>query len=72
MSKYKDKPISPFVVRAADILAAEVIRLVKTGKLDARCPAADASLDYAQTRFESIDSINNLLKYVEKNYRPAK
>lgn len=67
-----DKSVSPFAIKAADMLAAAVINLVKAGKLDARSVAADASLEYASIRFRSNDPIHDLLKYVEENYRPTR
>lgn len=70
MSESDGKLISPFAIRAADALAAEVVTLVRSGKLDARCPAADALLEYALTRFGSHDPINDLVRHVEESGRP--
>lgn len=61
-----EKEFTPFTVWAADQLAFEVSMLVKAGKLDSRCLAADALLEYALNRFGSNDPINDLVKKVEE------
>jgi hypothetical protein len=45
-----EKVSEPMALRAADALAAAVDALVASGRLDARCPAADALLDYIDIR----------------------
>ena len=55
-----DEPVSPFALRGADRLASEVNALVRSGKLGARTPAADALLDYCTTRFGQDDPIGAL------------
>lgn len=52
--------VSPFALRAADNLFYEVMLLVRAGKLDARCRAADEALEYAQLRMGSSDPIKDL------------
>ena len=43
-------PPSPMLVRAADRLFAECERAIRAGRLDARSPVGDATLDYRQER----------------------
>ena len=54
--------LSPFTMKAADQMAYEIYLLVKNGTLDSRCPAADALLNYAMTRFCSSDGAQALQK----------
>lgn len=60
------EPVSPFVVRAADKLAAAVSKLVKARVLDARSEAADELLNYASLRFGDSNPIGDLEEQVEK------
>jgi len=64
-------PKKIYTKREADILSARIIPLVQGGKIDSRCRAADALLDYALTRFGSQSPIGDLRKQVEayKNAR---
>lgn len=70
MSAEEAPRLASFEIRAADTLAAEVAVLVQNGTLDARCPAADAVLDYASIRFGSHDPMGTLLELVKKNRHP--
>lgn len=56
-------------IRAADILALEVLRLTKQNRIDSRSPVADALLDYAQSRFGCSDTYTKLQEHVENMKR---
>ena len=62
--------ISPFILRAADRLAAAVMALVYRGALDARSLPADAVLNYAGCRMNSAsaNSLNDLCELLVKKY----
>lgn len=44
-------PATPFILRAADRLYDECERAVRSGRLDARSPIGDATLDYRDMRW---------------------
>lgn len=49
------KPPDPFILRAADRLYDECERAIREGRLDARSPIGDATLDYGQMRDEAYE-----------------
>lgn len=51
--------IEPMTVRAADRLYDECARAIKAGRIDARSPIGDATLDYRDTRFPNGDPENS-------------
>lgn len=45
------EPASPLLPRAADRLYAQVERLIRAGRVDARSELGDAALDYREMRY---------------------
>lgn len=59
--RLRAEEVSPFALRAADALAAAVLRCVDNGALDPRSGPGDALLDYAEIRFGSIQEFRATL-----------
>lgn len=55
-----------WVLRAADRLALEVVKLTDSGRLGTRTPAADALLDYAQARHGQDDAISKVRRFAAR------
>ncbi len=68
----ESKPVSIFIVRAADKLADAVNKLVKAGVLGERSGAADALLDYASARFGNRNPLGDLENHMEGTVKPPR
>lgn len=62
----ESEPISILTIRAADRLALTVIKLVKSGVLDARSEAGDQVLNYASMRFGDSNPIGDMEKQAQE------
>lgn len=49
-----DQSVSPFLLRAADRLYRECERAIRAGRVDARSPIGDATLDYRELREDPL------------------
>jgi hypothetical protein len=49
--------VEPFLIRAAERLYAECERAITAGRIDARSPIGDATLDYRQMREEADERL---------------